>query len=556
MPPSRPPARSVSRRTPVAVGTISSCATGAARAGLGERVADLHALDGLDRHQRGGEPRVELAVPLGVRAEARRHAVREHLDDAAERVGVPLGGVDLGDHPRARLRVQAAQRIGVDAGRCRAGTGCRPGLAATRARVPPRATRSRCRAPGASRALATVPTAQRAAVSRALARSRIGRASVWPYFCMPARSAWPGRGRVSGALRAWSASSSGSTGSADMTVSPLRPLAVGDPDRDRAAQRDAVPDPADDLDLVLLERHPRAAAVAEPAAGQLARDLRAGHLDPGGYAVEHRDQRGAVRLARGQPTQHADQSGTLRPNATPIHSGHARHSLADPLPGTDGATATPISSGRARSGGVGQRGPHRGDRRGHAGEQRELARRLVQQQVQAGHDRATGRAGAGRERRRPRVVDRVEQHRAGAPRRVAGHRRRPSAPSRSPDRRRRTRSASAHGAVGDRAARARPRPASISSTAPAPAGVHAGRRSAPSSPAPASAAARPCRRRRAPRPSRTGVDAGRAQRVDHAGRVGVVGAPAAARYAYQRVRRADRGRERRRPRRPPRAPPL
>jgi len=70
-------------------------------------------------------------------------------------------------------------------------------------------------------ALATTPTATRAAVSRALARSRIGRASVCPYFCMPARSAWPGRGRVSGALRAWAASSSGSTGSAAITVRHL-----------------------------------------------------------------------------------------------------------------------------------------------------------------------------------------------------------------------------------------------------------------------------------------------------------------------------------------------
>ncbi len=50
--------------------------------------------------------------------------------------------------------------------------------------------------------LATSPSATRAAVSRALARSRTGLASVCPNFCMPARSAWPGRGRVSGALRA------------------------------------------------------------------------------------------------------------------------------------------------------------------------------------------------------------------------------------------------------------------------------------------------------------------------------------------------------------------
>ena len=46
--------------------------------------------------------------------------------------------------------------------------------------------------------MAQAPAATRAAVSRAEARSRMSRASVRPYFWMPARSAWPGRGRVSG----------------------------------------------------------------------------------------------------------------------------------------------------------------------------------------------------------------------------------------------------------------------------------------------------------------------------------------------------------------------
>ena len=44
--------------------------------------------------------------------------------------------------------------------------------------------------------LQTPPTATRAAVSRALARSRIGRTSSKSYFIVPARSAWPGRSRV------------------------------------------------------------------------------------------------------------------------------------------------------------------------------------------------------------------------------------------------------------------------------------------------------------------------------------------------------------------------
>ena len=56
-----------------------------------------------------------------------------------------------------------------------------------------------CTSSSARRALARVPAATRAAVSRADARSSTSRASTSPYFCMPARSAWPGRTWVSGA---------------------------------------------------------------------------------------------------------------------------------------------------------------------------------------------------------------------------------------------------------------------------------------------------------------------------------------------------------------------
>jgi hypothetical protein len=62
-----------------------------------------------------------------------------------------------------------------------------------------------------------VPKATRAAVSRAEARSSTGRASSKAYLRMPTRSAWPGRGRVSGALRARFSFSGSSTGSADIT---------------------------------------------------------------------------------------------------------------------------------------------------------------------------------------------------------------------------------------------------------------------------------------------------------------------------------------------------
>ena len=79
-------------------------------------------------------------------------------------------------------------------------------------------------------AAAMAPRATLAAVSRAEARSRTGRASSKPYLFIPTRSAWPGRGLVRGRFRATSRSSpvpastssaAGSTGSGDMTVCHL-----------------------------------------------------------------------------------------------------------------------------------------------------------------------------------------------------------------------------------------------------------------------------------------------------------------------------------------------
>ena len=205
---------------------------------------------------------------MHVAAEAGRQPVGEHLDHAAERVAVLVAASISATIARARRRVDAADRVGVERGEVvRApAAACRPATATgpiddvwLTSRTPEACCEQR---------LATAPSATRAAVSRALARSSTGRASSKPYFCMPTRSAWPGRGRVSGALRASSASSAASTGSALITVCPLRPLGVADRDGHRAAQGQAVPHAAEELDLVVLERHAGAAAVAEPAAGE------------------------------------------------------------------------------------------------------------------------------------------------------------------------------------------------------------------------------------------------------------------------------------------------
>ena len=51
-----------------------------------------------------GQPGVELAVPLGVAAQADRAAGDDRLDDAAQRVAGLLGRVDRRDDRRRRPR--------------------------------------------------------------------------------------------------------------------------------------------------------------------------------------------------------------------------------------------------------------------------------------------------------------------------------------------------------------------------------------------------------------------------------------------------------------------
>ena len=52
-------------------------------------------------------------------------------------------------------------------------------------------------------------------------------------------------------------------------VLPLRPFGVVDQDRDRRADRAAVADPAEDLEAVLFDLHPRPAAVAHATTREL-----------------------------------------------------------------------------------------------------------------------------------------------------------------------------------------------------------------------------------------------------------------------------------------------
>ena len=101
MPASRPPALFVGRTKP-RLG-VSRCALvelnrivnfRARPPGRFEAQADFDAFDRLHRHHRLRQAAVELAIPLGVRAQAERQPFDAHFDDAAQRVAFLAGGVD------------------------------------------------------------------------------------------------------------------------------------------------------------------------------------------------------------------------------------------------------------------------------------------------------------------------------------------------------------------------------------------------------------------------------------------------------------------------------
>ena len=151
---------------------------------------------------------------------------------------------------------------------------------------------------------ASVPAATREAVSRALARSSTSRTSVCPYFSAPARSAWPGRGRVTSARLAPVAPSGISFSTCivccQLTQSRLRmSIAIGAP-----VVR-PLRTPGQDLGAVAFDLHAPAAAVAALAAPQLPVEPVDVDLEAGRHAVDGDDERLAVRLAGAEKSEHS-----------------------------------------------------------------------------------------------------------------------------------------------------------------------------------------------------------------------------------------------------------
>ncbi len=117
------------------------------------------------------------------------------------------------------------------------------------------------------------------------------------YFCMPARSAWPGRGAVSGDAVAPGAGDISSVHFFSHSLLAIW-MATGEP-RVRPWRT-----PARIVTSSCSKRMPRTAAVAQSTTGQLSPDVLDGDRESGGQALEHDHQGLAVGLPGGQEAQH------------------------------------------------------------------------------------------------------------------------------------------------------------------------------------------------------------------------------------------------------------
>ena len=316
---------------PPSPGTISSWASEL------EAVADLDALDGLDAHERSGQPAVEAAVPVDVRAQPRRQAVDDDLDDPAEGVAVLVGLVDPLHHRGGGLGVQAADRVLVERRHDRGVGGLGPHA---------------CRGADASELDDVGDDADPADLLEEVARDSSqrhaggglagrgaleDRAGLVEVVLLHAREVGVAgaragqRGVAAGLLEL-----TGVDGVGRHDLLPLRPLGVADVDGHRAALGLPVAHAADDRDLVLLELHPCAPAVAEAPTGQGVGDVVGGDPDMGRQTLEDRDQGRAVGLARSEPTQH---DVSVSRGHRPARAGHAVM-----RPTSAGPTRTPRSA--------------------------------------------------------------------------------------------------------------------------------------------------------------------------------------------------------------------
>ena len=290
-PPSRPPARLVGR-------TITGSPARGRRIGDDlvvhlrarapralDAVADRHRLDRRNRHQRLGEPAIELAIPLHVAAEADRHVAGDHFKRSAEGVAGFLGRIDRRHHLLSRAP-------------CRRTAAALP----ARGRGPRRTTR-RCRAGTTTPPMPVMwlvmsqPIAQQQlAGDRAGGDARRGfaRAGALEHVANVVVIVFERAGEV-GMTRAAAAPPAARLAPVDPAgacaldvhrVLPVLPILVAHQQRDRRAGGLAAAHARQELGAIGFDRHAAAAAVAALAAPQLQRD---------GVEIDRAGRRAALR---------------------------------------------------------------------------------------------------------------------------------------------------------------------------------------------------------------------------------------------------------------------
>ena len=354
---------------------------------------ELDALDDVDAHDRGGQRRIEPAVPVDVRPESDREPVDDDLEDAADGVAGRPRLVDPGDHRGLGVGVRAAQR-GV--------VGLVPRAGAV-GRIDRHATDLGGERPGLDPELAQERAGDAAGRD---ARRRLARRGALEHVADVVEAVLEGAGEVG-----VTGSHAGDRGRALVALDgrhlerrrrlvverldghhlrPVLPVAIADEEQDRRAEGGPVPDAGHDLGAVLLDRLARAAAVAALPPGEVDRQLVGGQGEPRRDALDDRAERLAVRFARGQEAE-----GTHRRLVPVARSVPTGRSVGRGRGGRDvvRGDAGRLALGRAQPAGarLGELCLHQVERCRLAGPQRERGGTLVEQHQLAVGDGRTGR---------------------------------------------------------------------------------------------------------------------------------------------------------------------
>jgi len=223
-----------------------------------------------------------------VTAESGRTTPGNHFDHPAQRVAGLLAGIDLGLHGCAGIGIEAAHRIGID--RRKIGHG-REAVAGRGDAAELHDMAEHGDPTGLGKEILGDPSDRHPGGGLPGAGSfqhwtRLGEVVFLHASQVGVARTRSGQRRIAGQL----GEQYGIDRVGGHHLVPLGPFGVADHDRDRRAQRLAVPHTGEDGQLVGLEPHPGTAARTQPAPGERFGDVLGGDPDSGWYALDRRNQ--------------------------------------------------------------------------------------------------------------------------------------------------------------------------------------------------------------------------------------------------------------------------